>query len=369
MEGEKTAVIDTIKVKTDRFRVKEVKGLKSKSIMDIRTNEIEKEVFFWDMKEVGLKYSRNVNIEIKRGYLSVSFSLPKLLNNGINIESADVNGFIEGLKKVEILLEKLGIEHTDIRNFLISRLDIAGNIETEYDFDMYQDIFKMMSVSRTTKRDYGSTYTIGNKQWEICFYGKMKEIRKNLKSKGKKKELLEIEERYSQKNIFRGEVRFFRDYCKKEGLNTVSDVIKNYNNLGRVFMKFLVERIFKTESDFFIKSEQKDEYALFLSMLSRARKARQLSKETYGFIAYIMVQINFMDVEYVANILGKSRITKYRIKRELRKELGRLSANKNIEFFRKYKELRDKFFAVASRFSSGSSKTLEQTKSVAISKK
>ena len=134
-------------------------------------------------------------------------------------------------------------------------------------------------------------------------------------------------------------------------------------------MKFLVERIFKTESDFFIKSEQKDEYALFLSMLSRARKARQLSKETYGFIAYIMVQINFMDVEYVANILGKSRITKYRIKRELRKELGRLSANKNIEFFRKYKELRDKFFAVASRFSSGSSKTLEQTKSVAISKK
>lgn len=180
-------MIDTIKIKTDKFRVKEVKGLKSKSITDMRTNEIEKEVFFWDMKEVGLGYSENVNIEIKRGYLSISFSLPKLLNGGINIESVDVKDFIEGLKKVEVLLERLGIEHADIRNFLISRLDVAGSIETEYDFDMYQDIFKMMSVSRTTKRDYGSTYTIGNKQWEICFYDKMKEIRKNLKSKGKKK--------------------------------------------------------------------------------------------------------------------------------------------------------------------------------------
>jgi hypothetical protein len=94
-------------------------------------------------------------------------------------------------------------------------------------------------------------------------------------------------------------------------------------------------------------------------MLSEMRKARQLSKETYKLIAYIMVQNKFFDIEYVSNVLGRSRTSKYRIKKELERAFARLSVCKDFDFFRKYKELRDKFLAVA----------LEQTKSVAISKK
>jgi len=180
-------MLDTIKVFTDDFRVKDGANLTIQpSNIDYETSEQnDKRLFRNSLGEwvEGAKAFINTdryNLTIKPNLLGdgikafIQFSLPKALggDNFYPILESEVtqakNVLADDIANKGILL--------NLEDCRVSRIDAFKNVYTDENFTDYSPLFSLLRAKRALRRDYGSTFLWANTQREICVYDKIQEI-------------------------------------------------------------------------------------------------------------------------------------------------------------------------------------------------
>jgi hypothetical protein len=141
--------------------------------------------------------------------------------------------FNELMNTVQKQCDNLGIK-TDVNQMSIARLDLAKNSVMNFPVHYYSEAFGMVKGKRTRNKENISSYYIGNKQHEVCFYDKQAELIE--RHKGKYYEVV-------PENFMRSENRFkkTKQVLKHSNISTLSmlkdvtpleleDIRKNYLN-------------------------------------------------------------------------------------------------------------------------------------------
>lgn len=209
--------------------------------IDLATGEVKNEapLFYTDSGEVvtgGKAYynSENVNVDFTGRGAFVRFSLPKVYHNGNNAFPVGIGGAEAVFNAVNEHLESVGI-HTDLRQGYLSRVDIFGNLFTDYSFETYSRLFDLLSAKRMRKVDYGTTYNYSNTQRELDVYDKVNE----LNSRG-------IDTSDLPKNVMRIEYRMLKARkCKNDlAVETAFDLLKRWSDLPDIYKAKVKEVLF-----------------------------------------------------------------------------------------------------------------------------
>lgn len=178
----------------------------------------------------------NVDLKSKFGqwYLTIHFSAPKLSGLVDNFYTASKNQIYICENEIQKYLDNLKIK-TSVEDLKVNRLDITKNIMLDNEFIEYEPVFKMINLSRTTKRDYPDGYLIANGQREICIYNKTKEL-DNTHYKGYSEQVLKLKpDRWA-----RFELRLFKNkqIQKKTNIVKLIDIPEYYEQLRPVFIDY-----------------------------------------------------------------------------------------------------------------------------------
>ena len=218
-------MIDTLKLHTPEFEIKTDNKLIYRVDTNRETGEIKEKKFY---------NSDNFNLTIDSRGLFIQFSLPKLYGEESNFYPIGFNSCKVVLGEIENLLKDLGVL-TSLETFKVSRMDLFKNVETRYPFIDYSLVLHTLHLSRTLRRDYGDTFTIMNKQREICFYDK------NLES------YLKYKRKFFDGNVMRGEVRFkTHKENVKRGFDRVVEIPEKWDLLKKTYKEFM-EKVFNRE--------------------------------------------------------------------------------------------------------------------------
>jgi hypothetical protein len=307
-------MIDTLKVWTPDYIIKEENKLTFRTDINKETGEILQKQFY---------NSEDFNLTIDNRGLFIQFSLPKLYGAETNFYPVGYNSYKVVLKTLETTLNDLGIL-TSLDTFKISRMDLFKNIETKYQFLDYSLVLNSLNLKRTLKRDYGDTYTIMNSLREICFYDK------NLETFNK------YQKRFFNGNVMRGELRFkTHQENKKRGFDKAIELPEKWNLLKETYHKFM-EKVFNRE--YKSNDEIKNEFLIF--SLIREKRFKEVI-ELLGVKEFIGVKREKLKKVLLEKYTrdGVYKILKRLDERE--KELDKYL--KDDRFTLLYSELRDKF--------------------------
>ena len=172
-------------------------------------------------------------------YLSIQSSVPKFLT-GKNFYLANCADIVRYKKELADTLNDMGI-YCNLDKMKVSRLDLTKNIETKYNFGTYTPVLKMCNANKNFQSEINaSTYTTGTgkgKSNQICCYDKLEEISNN-------GEL--IPQGLENSNIFRCESKFLKHNTiyTKTGIQTFSDIQKNYFDLQEVYKNNVQKNLF-----------------------------------------------------------------------------------------------------------------------------
>lgn len=103
----------------------------------------------------------------------------------------------EALPKVQSEAQRMGLV-CSLENSIVGRLDLARQEDMSETFGAYSQVFQTLKAKRGKHRNLGSTYTMGNRLHQLCFYSKSEQFRELHKI-----DLPEI-------NLMRCEARFMR---------------------------------------------------------------------------------------------------------------------------------------------------------------
>ena len=103
----------------------------------------------------------------------VTFSAPKVLH-GDNFRQLSEEEIVAAFGSVRRLLQAEGI-FADIGKARLSRLDIFQNVETRYQPETYFELLSHLRFNRMRSQSYPTTWTWGNRQWELAVYDKIAE--------------------------------------------------------------------------------------------------------------------------------------------------------------------------------------------------
>jgi len=219
----------------------------------------------------------NIDLKPKLGqwYLTIHFSAPKLAGHSDNFYTASKNQIYICESEIQKYLDNLKIK-TSVDSLKVNRLDITKNIYLDNEFIEYEPVFKMLSLSRTNKRNYPDGYLISNKQREICIYNKTKEL-DNTHYSGYSEQVLKL-----QSNRWaRFELRLFKNkqIQKKTNIIKLIDIPEYYELLKPVFIDYtgkLFELNIKSEV---VYMELKHSRTLLIRRIMRGDKQ---AVEKYG---------------------------------------------------------------------------------------
>lgn len=169
----------------------------------------------WETEERGSRgrkltgFFKNMMIAWRNGELKIIGSLPKLRqkNNFYPLSTLDVTFCIKAIE------EELKI---DLRSAIITRVDLAANIELQ---QIVSDYFKCFGVYKRSHRsniDKSTLYYKNGKKTVISIYDKLKELKTNSENKELLKSLkgnyMRFEVRYNPKNnrsIFKLDLKLY----------------------------------------------------------------------------------------------------------------------------------------------------------------
>lgn len=186
----------------------------------------------------------------------VQFSAPKVAS-GENYHLADALMSAKACTDIESRLSEMGIK-TNVSNGFISRLDAAKNVSCSEPTPSYFPVLSMLSGKRMGKRDYGTTYLWGNKSHEICAYDKVTEMVNRKVS---------IEKVDPQTLRFEWRLLKAAKFKDATGMRTVSDVLSNYDHLGKCYRDAMENQLFSAsvpEIQRLRASDIEQELSLFL---------------------------------------------------------------------------------------------------------
>ena len=113
------------------------------------------------------------NYTINRYGLKVEFNPNKIYHN---YKNANLSRLPESLKMIEKEAADNGLPVVSLSTSTLSRVDVCRQSEMDGIFQSYLPIFMSLNASRKLTRDYGTTYSMGNKSNELTFYDKGAEI-------------------------------------------------------------------------------------------------------------------------------------------------------------------------------------------------
>ena len=311
-------VIDTLKLYTEEYEIKEKNKLICRIDLNNETGEIREKRFY---------NSDQFNLTVDNRGLFMQFSLPKLYGEESNFNPINYKQCKEVMNSIERILKDIGII-TNINYFKVSRMDLFKNIKTVYPFINYSFILHTLNLERTNSRDYGDTYIIMNGQREVCFYDKVKET------------YLKYKLRLNKINIMRGEIRFkTHKENKKRGFDKVTDIIENWELLKEIY-KEIMKKVFNRELEEVKKEKVNKELFIYNLILEIGMKK----------------VIEFLGIREITNI-DKERLKKILMNKYCKSEVYRKLKNlkekekeyrkyvENDKFEKLYKELKEKFIA------------------------
>lgn len=349
-------MIDTIKTKTRDFGVMDDNSLliKRRDVLDESVNNLDcignllyktrnKDVYglkaYYNEKDGSLTADiRNVTGVPE---LTIHFSASRILN-GHNFYSVGKGGLSLAFDTVEKKLNEVGLM-TDVKQAMLSRIDVQKNITLERKFSDYSMIFDSMNLSRMHKRQYRQeTYLIENSQIQLAVYDKIEEmVSKKLDVSG------------FPENVARFEVRLLNKRKIKAmfGIECLGDVCKNYSYVKDVYYEFLRKGIFNQDTVRQIKGKRFDLLSKYIQYASE--NGNRALYRTVG-ISKLMDDLGFDGLKIVINAGCKGNTEKSKKdagNREVKRVMeslynGRLMACKN-DFTDMYRELRTKVLSKA----------------------
>lgn len=181
-------------------------------------------------------------------YTSGHFSMPKVAHKGNNTKPCSEKEASKVMEYIQDELKLVGID-TDLNAARITRMDTFKNVESKQPFYEYKQLFEVLQMKRgseSIKRDYGSTFQQGNKSQQLVVYDKNEESK--IQNERRKKQGLETFPLYDG-NLIRFEQRIFKskNVQSNVGVNTVSELLNNWDKPGEYYKKFMKDRIFNID--------------------------------------------------------------------------------------------------------------------------
>ena len=307
-------MLDTLSIGTSEFDI----SRENKLIMRVdtynETNTSFKKYFF---------NSEEIYLTIDDKGLRLHFSLPKLLykNNFYPIKEKDFQIAIDNLDE---RIRDLGVI-TDLKSFKVMRLDIFKNVMSDYNFNVYSDILRSLSLKRTHKRDYIDGFLSSNTNREICFYNKIKEMREN------RERFTDIKD----EKVIRGELRLLKHReVKKNNITLLNEIPDKWCNLKEVYKQYISE-VFKGDMNGDIDKE-----TIILEMIKKEKK------KAFDKFKYIpLFNIERDKLKQALSDVYQKRDVYYILKKIDRdkKELGKYF--KSLEYRKLFTEIKDKFLS------------------------
>lgn len=307
-------MLDTLSIGTSEFDI----SRENKLIMRVdtynETNTSFKKYFF---------NSEEIYLTIDDKGLRLHFSLPKLIykNNFYPIKEKDFQIAIDNLDE---RIRDLGVI-TDLKSFKVMRLDIFKNVMSDYNFNVYSDILRSLSLKRTHKRDYMDGFLSSNTNREICFYNKIKEMREN------RERFTDIKD----EKVIRGELRLLKHReVKKNNITLLKEIPDKWSDLKEVYKQYISE-VFKGDMNGDIDKE-----TIILEMIKKEKK------KAFDKFKYIpLFNIERDKLKQALSDVYQKRDVYYILKKIDRdkKELGKYF--KSLEYRKLYNEIKDKFLS------------------------
>lgn len=165
----------------------------------------------------------------------VRFSIPAVLNNGVNFKPADLQGTKRAIKIVNDLLNEEGMT-VNLEYARICRLDLFKNIETDEDFQAYKTLLREFCCKRMKLEDkYDTSLIWRNNSQEFVIYDKIAQMRND-----------GIDTSGYRTNTSRLEWKLKNSYKVKNalGITNVGDLYRNFDSLDELYKDVVRENFF-----------------------------------------------------------------------------------------------------------------------------
>ena len=246
------AVIDTLKVFTDDFKISDNAGLfVQPATVNYETGETKEYNLFrkdngkWVTGAKAYVNTGNYQLTIKpigddaggKILLFLQTSLPKIIN-GENYQALSNGETVQAIDALSDDLNNRGVG-VNLQECKTSRVDLFRMASANNPFSSYAPLFRLLSAKRSHTTDYGTTFTWANTQREICVYDKAVEMR----NRGVKSSALPV-------NAMRFEYRLKTSrVCKSEtGAGNIRELVNNLDDLQGVYRQALENSIFSTDA-------------------------------------------------------------------------------------------------------------------------
>ena len=169
-----------------------------------------------------------LNLYSKGG--NIQFNFPKIAQYGMNLHPVDKE---EAENVINLLSDRLYLKGIRINLVTceIKSLEIYKNLHLPHPYEHYRDALALLQIRRGFEKEFASSLYLGNKSRQIVIYNKTRQL---IDTKSIKKETKSI-----TGSLMRVEYRMKKALVvnRELGLNTVSDLIDNWNNLKILYQK------------------------------------------------------------------------------------------------------------------------------------
>ncbi len=340
-------MIDTIKVFTDDFRVRDAAALAIQpAIVDYQSGVQDKRKLFrnsageWVEGAKAYLNTDSYNLTLKPDNagdgvkLFLQWSLPKAFT-GDNFYPLSADQLGDAKRALEHSLSDKGVM-LELDECKVSRVDTFQNVYSAESFADYATLFRLLRAKRQQRRDYGTTFLWANTQREICVYDKVAEI----KSRGGSYKA------YPENTIrFEYRLKNSRVTERELGLGKLKD-LQNFDGVKAAYKQAMEKNLFSLKVD--------EVNVLISSRLEAVIRAYYESGGRYWlrnfiseFGAYMLLRsIEPENLQAVIERVSGYRMTGWRAVRDLEKSRDKLALHlegvgeKTLADL--YAELRDK---------------------------
>lgn len=326
-------LIDTLKLQAKDYKIKQDNRLKTAIVLNERHEENSRV-----LKYYGEKIPLRIDIDtrnLKKG-MFITFEAPTLhhfIETGkrdkcyLPIDPIEMRDLMDS---IPVICEELGVE-IDPLSLKVSRCDLFKNVNTSLPFVCYNSVFQSLKMDRQRKRDLGTTYTIGNKSRQTCFYDKGLQLGMD-----------------SHNCIMRGEERFLNMKTnRKNGVIYAIQLHSQFNELQDIYRDYMKEKVFHRSFEEVRDSvgEETEDKLKLATLLNEEKFHKAL--ELYGVMK--LQEEGLVGTDFIRQVLNAKGENKRTIRRQINEyekaQEDTMKLIENSQFRDLYNELQEKFVA------------------------
>jgi len=242
-----------------------------------------------------------LNLDIKnlngKPFCFVHFSLPKLAGKTHNTYGINKNEAVKAFDYLCDVLADNGIL-VNLDTAKVTRLDVALNIEADYQLEAYTPLFGMMQDTRLIKNQSGNTTLWRNKTQEYCIYDKRQELADN--------GLMPESFADVADNTIRFETRQkkHKQVVKSLDVASLDDVLVQYDDLDAQASKNWQERLFYIDA----QGDTKSELLIMLALIEacKSKNNREWASQSINVLGlYLIASCNDAERKVLLNCYDK----------------------------------------------------------------